>query len=135
MVSAYSRRLFNLCLPRHGDHSAFSDAEIKTNQAIRATHIETPLAISVDDYAQLAFVLTQSGEIQYLSMDEPTKPAVYTQQIVQKPVAFSQSAPGLGWYGFVDGQGKANLFKPEFNATLRENTRPPEVIELDTSMD
>ncbi|EGQ9215568.1 MULTISPECIES: ABC transporter permease subunit [Vibrio] len=113
----------------------FSDAEIKTNQAIRATHIETPLAISVDDYAQLAFVLTQSGEIQYLSMDDPTKPAVYTQQIVQKPVAFSQSAPGLGWYGFVDGQGKANLFKPEFNATLRENTRPPEVIELDTSMD
>ncbi|MFH4512789.1 ABC transporter permease subunit [Vibrio alginolyticus] len=113
----------------------FSDTEIKTNQAIRATHIETPLAISVDDYAQLAFVLTQSGEIQYLSMDDPTKPAVYTQQIAQKPVAFSQSAPGLGWYGFVDGQGKANLFKPEFNATLRENTRPPEVIELDTSMD
>ncbi|MFH4555359.1 ABC transporter permease subunit [Vibrio diabolicus] len=113
----------------------FSDAEIKTNQAIRATHIETPLAISVDDYAQLAFVLTQSGEIQYLSMDDPTKPAVYKQQIVQEPVAFSQSAPGLGWYGVVDGQGKAHLFKPEFNATLRENTRPPEVIELDTSMD
>ncbi|SUP33008.1 phosphate ABC transporter, permease protein [Vibrio parahaemolyticus] len=90
-----------------------------------------PLAISVDDYSQLAFVLTQSGEIQYLSMDAPDKPAIYTQQLATNPVSFSQSAPGLGWYGLVDDQGLAHIFKPEFNATLRENTRPPEVVVVD----
>ncbi|MDG2644647.1 phosphate ABC transporter permease, partial [Vibrio parahaemolyticus] len=59
----------------------FSDAEIKPNHATRTTQVGMPLAISVDDYSQLAFVLTQSGEIQYLSMDAPDKPAIYTQQL------------------------------------------------------
>ncbi|EGQ9598446.1 ABC transporter permease subunit [Vibrio parahaemolyticus] len=112
----------------------FSDAEIKPNHATRTTQVGMPLAISVDDYSQLAFVLTQSGEIQYLSMDAPDKPAIYTQQLATNPVSFSQSAPGLGWYGLVDDQGLAHIFKPEFNATLRENTRPPEVVALSTDM-
>ncbi|EGR0035036.1 ABC transporter permease subunit [Vibrio parahaemolyticus] len=112
----------------------FSDAEIKPNHATRITQVGMPLAISVDDYSQLAFVLTQSGEIQYLSMDAPDKPAIYTQQLATNPVSFSQSAPGLGWYGLVDDQGLAHIFKPEFNATLRENTRPPEVVALSTDM-
>ncbi|HCH5140638.1 TPA: ABC transporter permease subunit [Vibrio parahaemolyticus] len=112
----------------------FSDAEIKPNHATRTTQVGMPLAISVDDYSQLAFVLTQSGEIQYLSMDAPDKPAIYTQQLATNPVSFSQSAPGLGWYGLVDEQGLAHIFKPEFNATLRENTRPPEVVALSTDM-
>ncbi|EMK3413818.1 ABC transporter permease subunit [Vibrio parahaemolyticus] len=114
--------------------SLFSDAEIKPNHATRTTQVGMPLAISVDDYSQLAFVLTQSGEIQYLSMDAPDKPAIYTQQLATNPVSFSQSAPGLGWYGLVDDQGLAHIFKPEFNATLRENTRPPEVVALSTDM-
>ncbi|PFG46276.1 phosphate transport system permease protein [Vibrio sp. ES.051] len=113
----------------------FSDAEIETNHKVRTTQVGEPLAISVDDYAQLAFVLTQSGEIQYFSMDDPAKPAIYTQEIVKEPMAFSQPVPGASWYGFVDVKGKAHLFKPEFNARLRENTRPPEVIELNSSMD
>ncbi|EIZ1045851.1 phosphate ABC transporter permease [Vibrio parahaemolyticus] len=112
----------------------FSDAEIKPNHATRTTQVGMPLAISVDDYSQLAFVLTQGGEIQYLSMDAPDKPAIYTQQLATNPVSFSQSAPGLGWYGLVDDQGLAHIFKPEFNATLRENTRPPEVVALSTDM-
>ncbi|HCE3708975.1 TPA: ABC transporter permease subunit [Vibrio parahaemolyticus] len=112
----------------------FSDAEIKPNHATRTTQVGMPLAISVDDYSQLAFVLTQSGEIQYLSMDAPDKSAIYTQQLATNPVSFSQSAPGLGWYGLVDDQGLAHIFKPEFNATLRENTRPPEVVALSTDM-
>ncbi|EPZ5422173.1 TPA: ABC transporter permease subunit [Vibrio parahaemolyticus] len=112
----------------------FSDAEIKPNHATRTTQVGMPLAISVDDYSQLAFVLTQSGEIQYLSMDAPDKPAIYTQQLATNPVSFSQSASGLGWYGLVDDQGLAHIFKPEFNATLRENTRPPEVVALSTDM-
>ncbi|EHR0802385.1 ABC transporter permease subunit [Vibrio parahaemolyticus] len=112
----------------------FSDAEIKPNHATRTTQVGMPLAISVDDYSQLSFVLTQSGEIQYLSMDAPDKPAIYTQQLATNPVSFSQSAPGLGWYGLVDDQGLAHIFKPEFNATLRENTRPPEVVALSTDM-
>ncbi|EJG1729871.1 ABC transporter permease subunit [Vibrio parahaemolyticus] len=112
----------------------FSDAEIKPNHATRTTQVGMPLAISVDDYSQLAFVLTQSGEIQYLSMDAPDKPAIYTQQLATNPVSFSQSAPGLGWYGLVDDQGLAHIFKPEFNATLRENTRPPEVVTLSTDI-
>ncbi|EHK0751626.1 ABC transporter permease subunit [Vibrio parahaemolyticus] len=112
----------------------FSDAEIKPNHATRTTQVGMPLAISVDDYSQLAFVLTQSGEIKYLSMDAPDKPAIYTQQLATNPVSFSQSAPGLGWYGLVDDQGLAHIFKPEFNATLRENTRPPEVVALSTDM-
>ncbi|ENJ1791647.1 ABC transporter permease subunit [Vibrio parahaemolyticus] len=112
----------------------FSDAEIKPNHATRITQVGMPLAISVDDYSQLAFVLTQSGEIQYLSMDAPDKPAIYTQQLATNPVSFSQSASGLGWYGLVDDQGLAHIFKPEFNATLRENTRPPEVVALSTDM-
>ncbi|MGR1188178.1 ABC transporter permease subunit [Vibrio parahaemolyticus] len=112
----------------------FSDAEIKPNHATRTTQVGMPLAISVDDYSQLAFVLTQSGEIQYLSMDAPDKPAIYTQQLATNPVSFSQSAPGLGWYGLVDDQGLAHIFKPEFNATLRENTRPPEVVALSTDI-
>ncbi|EGQ7664083.1 ABC transporter permease subunit [Vibrio parahaemolyticus] len=112
----------------------FSDAEIKPNHATRTTQVGMPLAISVDDYSQLAFVLTQSGEIQYLSMDAPDQPAIYTQQLATNPVSFSQSAPGLGWYGLVDDQGLAHIFKPEFNATLRENTRPPEVVALSTDM-
>ncbi|HGS5463939.1 TPA: ABC transporter permease subunit [Vibrio parahaemolyticus] len=112
----------------------FSDAEIKPNHATRTTQVGMPLAISVDDYSQLAFVLTQSGEIQYLSMDAPDKPAIYTQQLATNLVSFSQSAPGLGWYGLVDDQGLAHIFKPEFNATLRENTRPPEVVALSTDM-
>ncbi|MDW2150878.1 phosphate ABC transporter permease, partial [Vibrio sp. 378] len=107
---------------------------IKPNHATRTTQVGMPLAISVDDYSQLAFVLTQSGEIQYLSMDAPDKPAIYTQQLATNPVSFSQSAPGLGWYGLVDDQGLAHIFKPEFNATLRENTRPPEVVALSTDM-
>lgn len=34
----------------------------------------------------------------------------------------------------MDDQGLAHIFKPEFNATLRENTRPPEVVALSTDM-
>ncbi|MFV8411959.1 ABC transporter permease subunit [Vibrio owensii] len=113
----------------------FSDAEIETNYAARATQSGKPLAISVDDYSQIGLVLTQSGEVRFLPLDDSSKPALYTQQIANNPVAFSQSAPGLGWYGLVDGQGKAHIFKPEFNATLRENTRPPEVVPFRTSMD
>ena len=113
----------------------FSDAEIETNYAARATQSGKPLAISVDDYSQIGLVLTQSGEVRFLPLDDSSKPALYTQQIANNPVAFSQSAPGLGWYGLVDDQGKAHIFKPEFNATLRENTRPPEVVPFRTSMD
>lgn len=113
----------------------FSDAEIETNYAARVTQSGKPLAISVDDYSQIGLVLTQSGEARFLPLDDSSKPALYTQQIANNPVAFSQSAPGLGWYGLVDGQGKAHIFKPEFNATLRENTRPPEVVPFRTSMD
>ncbi|MGR5132862.1 ABC transporter permease subunit [Vibrio alfacsensis] len=112
----------------------FSDAEIETNYASRTTQSGKPLAIAVDDYSQIGLVLTQSGEVRFLSLDDPTKPALYTQQIANSPVAFAKSAPGLGWYGLVDEKGEAHLFKPEFNATLRENTRPPEVIELHPQM-
>ncbi|MGP8306317.1 ABC transporter permease subunit [Vibrio sp. YIC-376] len=112
----------------------FSDAKIETNHSMRSADVGEPLAISVDDYAQLAFVLTKSGQVQFLSMDEPEKSALYTKQIVSHPVSFSQSAPGRGWYGLVDDQGKAHIFKPEFNATLRENTRPPEIVAFNTNM-
>ncbi|MGR5069236.1 ABC transporter permease subunit [Vibrio alfacsensis] len=113
----------------------FSDAEIETNYASRTTQSGKPLAIAVDDYSQIGLVLTQSGEVRFLSLDDPTKPVLYTQQIANSPVAFAKSSPGLGWYGLVDEKGEAHLFKPEFNATLRENTRPPEVIELHPQMD
>ncbi|MGR5549860.1 ABC transporter permease subunit [Vibrio sp. DNB22_12_1] len=113
----------------------FSDAEIETNYASRTTQSGRPLAIAVDDYSQIGLVLTQSGEVRFLSLDDPTKPVLYTQQIANSPVAFAKSSPGLGWYGLVDEKGEAHLFKPEFNATLRENTRPPEVIELHPQMD
>lgn len=112
----------------------FSDAEIETNYASRATHFGKPLAISVDDYSQIAFELTSDGQLRFLSLDDPNKPALYEQQVAKNPVAFSHSAPGLGWYGLVDGNGQAHIFKPEFNATLRENTRPPEIIDLQSSM-
>ncbi|BCN23330.1 ABC transporter permease subunit [Vibrio alfacsensis] len=112
----------------------FSDAEIETNYASRATYFGKPLAISVDDYSQIAFELTSDGQLRFLSLDDPNKPALYEQQVAKNPVAFSHSAPGLGWYGLVDGNGQAHIFKPEFNATLRENTRPPEIIDLQSSM-
>ncbi|MGY0617328.1 ABC transporter permease subunit [Vibrio sp. FJH11] len=112
----------------------FSDAKIETNHSTRSAEVGLPLAISVDDYAQLAFVLTKTGQVQFLSMNEPDKSALYTQQIVSDPMSFSQAAPGRDWYAVVDGQGKAHIFTPEFNATLRENTRPPEIITLNTDM-
>ncbi len=113
----------------------FSDAKIETNHATRSTQVGEPLAVAVDDYAQLAFVLTKSGQVQFFSMDEPEQSALYIHQIATDPVSFSQSAPGHGWYGLVDNLGKAHIFKPEFNATLRENSRPPEIVTFNTSMD
>ena len=106
----------------------FSDAEIETNYASRITQSGKPLAISIDDYAQIGLVVTQSGEVQFVPLDDSSKSVLLTQQVANNPVVFSQSAPGLGWYGLVDDQGKAHIFKPEFNATLRENTRAPEVV-------
>ncbi|CAM3083164.1 ABC transmembrane type-1 domain-containing protein [Vibrio mytili] len=108
----------------------FSDAEIKTNHSARMTNVGQPLAISIDDYAQLAFVLTQTGQVQFLPMDAPNQPAIHTQQITQQSIAAFHSASSIGWYGLVDIQGVAHLFKPEFHATLKQNTRPPEVMVL-----
>ncbi|MDV6252799.1 ABC transporter permease subunit [Vibrio sp. EA2] len=113
----------------------FSDAKIETNHASRSVQLGEPLAISVDDYAQQAFVLTEDGQAQFLSMDESAPTSLYSQQLVTQPVSFSQSAPGRGWYGLVDEQGKAHIFKPEFNATLKEDARPPEIVTFHTSMD
>nr|WP_319553693.1 ABC transporter permease subunit [uncultured Vibrio sp.] len=112
----------------------FSDAKIETNYASRSVQAGKPLAISVDDYAQQAFVLSEDGQAQFFSMDESALPSLYSQQLVTDPVSFSQSAPGRGWYGLVDEEGQAHIFKPEFNATLKENARPPEIVTFHTSM-
>ncbi|ANQ25520.1 phosphate ABC transporter permease [Vibrio natriegens] len=112
----------------------FSDAKIETNQASRSVQVGKPLAISVDDYAQLAFVLSDDGVAQFLSMDESASSPVYSKKLVTHPNSFSQSAPGRGWYGLVDEEGQAHIFKPEFNATLKDNARPPEIVAFHTSM-
>ncbi len=112
----------------------FSDAKIETNHSTRSVQTGEPISISVDDYAQLAFVITKSGQVQFLSMDEPEQSAIVTQQVVSNPVSFSPSAPGIGWYGLVDKQGQAHIFKPEFHSSLRENTRLPEIVAFNTSM-
>ncbi len=112
----------------------FSDAKIETNHAMRSADVGEPFAISVDDYAQLAFVITQKGQVQFLSMNKPQQPAIVTKPIVSHPVSFAQSVPSQGWYGLVDEQGKAHIFKPEFNSTLRDNARLPEIIPFNTSM-
>ena len=112
----------------------FSDAKIETNYASRSVQAGKPLAISVDDYAQQVFVLSEDGRAQFFSMDESALPSLYSQQLVTDPVSFSQSAPGRGWYGLVDEEGQAHIFKPEFNATLKENSRPPEIVTFHTSM-
>ncbi len=113
----------------------FSDAKIETNHSTRSTQMGEPFAISIDDYAQLAFVITQNGHVQFLSMDNPEQPAIVSQQMTFHPVAFSQSAPGRGWYGLVDENGQAHIFKPEFHSSLRKSTRPPEVVNFKTGMD
>ncbi|GEM76501.1 ABC transporter permease subunit [Vibrio sagamiensis] len=113
----------------------FSDAKIDTNHASRVTLGGQPLAIGIDDYAQIGFVLTPSGEIRFLPIDKPNAPVLYQQQIATHPVAFAQSSGEAGWMGFVDAKGKAHLFKPEFNATLRENVRLPEVVLLPSKID
>ncbi len=112
----------------------FSDAKIETNHSTRSAPVGEPFAISVDDYAQLAFVITKSGQTQFLSMDEPERSAIVTKHVAANPIAFSQSAPGRGWHGLVDEQGKAHIFKPEFHSSLRENARPPEIINFNPGM-
>ncbi|MDF2155598.1 ABC transporter permease subunit [Vibrio sp. CAU 1672] len=113
----------------------FSDAKIETNYAQRQIEAKQPFAIAVDDYAQLALVLTRNGQVHFLSLQDPNAPAVHVEQLATNPVAFAQSVPGMGWYGLVDDNGSAYLFKPEFNATLRENARSPEVIHYRAEMD
>ena len=112
----------------------FSDAKIETNYASRSVQAGKPLAISVDDYAQQAFVLSEDGRAQFFSMDETASSPVYSKKLATHPNSFSQSAPGRGWYGLVDEEGQAHIFKPEFNATLKENARPPEIVAFHTSM-
>ncbi len=112
----------------------FSDAKIETNYSTRSASVGEPFAISIDDYAQLAFVVAQNGQVQFLPMNKPQQSAVVTQQIASNPVSFYQSAPGQGWYGLVDEQGKAHIFKPEFNSTFSENARLPEIMFFNTSM-
>lgn len=101
----------------------FSDAKITPNVRTLPVTIAQPIAAGVDEYGENAFVISQSGKIDFWSLIEPSDTPVLTEKLSEPNALFAQSVSALGWFAFAEKSGQIRIVKPRMDSVLSEEHR------------
>lgn len=101
----------------------FSDATLTPNVVEKQIITESPVSVGVDDYGDHAYVLDQSGQIDFWSLRTDSDQPVMTVQLGSEFSLFSSSVASQRWYGFANAQGQVKLVQPDLTSTYSQAAR------------
>jgi phosphate transport system permease protein len=77
----------------------------------------------VDDYGENGFVISQSGELSYLSLEPDTAKVLTQTRIVKNAGVFAQGNAAQGWFAFGDSQGGVVVARPHYTVSYTDSGR------------
>ncbi|OEF09078.1 ABC transporter permease subunit [Vibrio genomosp. F10] len=92
----------------------FSDANIETGYASNHITTASPISIGVDEYGEHAFVLSQSGQLDFWSLDD--SPSAHSSFSISDDIVLTASdRKPSGWQAVMDKADQLVIFKPRFS--------------------
>lgn len=101
----------------------FSRAEVTPRGAFSLAFDNTPSAVGLDEYGELAYRFSNDGEFSVIRFEGEFGNVTRQEQLVDNVSSFARSMSSSGWYGYGLTNGQIAIFKPEFSLSYPDNKR------------
>ncbi len=101
----------------------FSDAELRPNVVQKQVTAVAPVAVGVDEYGDHAYILQQSGQIDFWSLKNNSDTPNFTFELGDQYSLFASTVASENWLGLANPQGQVALFQPDLTSTFSQAAR------------
>ncbi len=101
----------------------FSEPKLETNFANQPISTSNPKYISIDEYGDHAFVISDKGAAEFWELDHETNAPVWHEQLDVIPTYFASATPDSGWFSLSDSQNHVVVVRPKFVSSMTKNGR------------
>jgi phosphate transport system permease protein len=103
----------------------FNSAHIEARNGIQNV-TDSYAAIGIEEQTEIAFGLTQEGQVHYYDVKEGGKGTLIGTDQVEfngEVAAFAKGAPHKGFYGYLSQEGELRVVKPSFRVSFPNDVR------------
>ena len=109
--------LLSIALP------VFSSATIESSATMSYAHADRLVALDIDNYGENGYVVSESGQLTYLSFTQDQVKTLTSTQLVHNPSAFAKGDAALGWLAFGNQKGEVIVARPHYAVSFSEQGR------------
>lgn len=101
----------------------FSDAKLTPNVAEQSISVADPVALGVDDHGEYAYVIAQSGTVDFLELRSPNAQSSHRVKLGNHFTLFAKSIASQGWFALATQEGEVKLFRPKMTSVVNGSKR------------
>lgn len=101
----------------------FSDAKLTPNVAEQSISVDDPVALGIDDHGDHAYVIAQSGTIDFLELRSPNAQSSHRVALGNHFTLFAKSIASEGWFALATQEGEVKLFRPKMTSVVNGSKR------------
>ncbi|MGL4829343.1 MAG: ABC transporter permease subunit, partial [Vibrio sp.] len=101
----------------------FGDAKWQGDVAVKSISTPNPLLMTVGDYGENAFVLSDDGVGQFWSLRAPSEQPTLSESLDFKPMLWAQTPAAQGWFALVGSQNQVAVVHPQFSYSMTTQGR------------
>lgn len=101
----------------------FSDAKLTPNVAEQSISVTDPVALGIDDHGEHAYVIAQSGTIDFLELRSPNAQSSHRVELGNHFTLFAKSIASEGWFALATQEGEVKLFRPKMTSVVNGSKR------------
>ncbi|MDE1515268.1 ABC transporter permease subunit [Vibrio sp. dsl-7] len=101
----------------------FGDAKWHADVATQSISTPAPLAMSIDDYGENAWLLSAQGVAEFWPLTRSTQQPIFRQALGFKPVLWAQTPAAQGWFAAVSEQNQVAVFHPQLAHSMTAQGR------------
>ncbi|MFG0605828.1 ABC transporter permease subunit [Vibrio mimicus] len=115
----------------------FGDAKWQGDVAVKSISTPNPLLMTVGDYGENAFVLSDDGVGQFWSLRSSSDQPTLSEPLDFKPVLWAQTPAAQGWFALVSRQNQVAVVHPQFSYSMTAQGREftPSLARIDIAED
>ncbi|QIL85986.1 ABC transporter permease subunit [Vibrio sp. HDW18] len=101
----------------------FGDAKWHADVATQSISTPAPLAMSIDDYGENAWLLSAQGVAEFWPLTQSTQQPIFRQALGFKPALWAQTPAAQGWFAAVGEQNQVAVFHPQLAHSMTAQGR------------